>query len=405
MWNLAETLGKIIREEGRLLRSLHQKSNITDLNNSLFAGFASAVLSLIRPEGIVYIICYPLVIIVFNKERSSLFRHFIYSVLPGTISFFGYLTFRYFYFSSFFPNTYLAKGGPDLSRLIDVLLLSEHTIQKAVEFFGLIFSGGYEIAGIAITAILIVCSFAVNRFKLFVFPAVFFLFSFFLFLVMPDDWMPEGRFTTLIYIPFYFLTAGFIQLLPKRTSYLMILFLAGCFLFNSVGRIETFASNPPIPLSEVEERSQIFERWALKMGIQRTSVGMADAGGVLLRNKLDLIDLGMLCDRVIAESLGEGVKKKDIKRFHEYVFNKRQPDFISIRAYHSWISSFDSNPVFREKYVPIREYYDGWILDRFGVKVFSGDYVRRDIAEKMPETFIEIKKEALKLKIYPFVIE
>jgi hypothetical protein len=217
--------------------------------------------------------------------------------------------------------------------------------------------------------------------------------------------MPEGRFATLIFIPAYFLIAGFVQVLPRKITFLIIILLSGCFLYNSINRIKYFASNPPISLSEVEERSKIFEEWAVKLGVQRASVCMADAGGVLVRNRIDLIDLGMLCDRVIAESIGDGVKKKDLQRFHDYILNERRPDFISTRAYHSWTSSFDSNPVFREKYVPIREYYDGWVLNRFGEKIFSGDYVRIDLVEKMPETFIEIKNEASGLKIYPFIFE
>lgn len=121
----------------------------------------------------------------------------------------------------------------------------------------------------------------------------------------------------------------------------------------------------------------------------------------MLRDQVTVVDLGMLTDRTIAETLGEGSNRKDVPRFHEYILSHRKPLFMELRAYHSWIAQFDADPRFRRDYTAIREYHDTWIRGRYGKDTWSGDYVRRDAVGNRPDILRQIQTEAASL-YYPF---
>jgi hypothetical protein len=137
------------------------------------------------------------------------------------------------------------------------------------------------------------------------------------------------------------------------------------------------------------------------LGITRPSLLTADVGGALLLDDVFIVDLGMLTDRVIADSLGEARPHADLRRFHEYILVDRKPIFLELRAYHSWIAHFDDDPRFRRDYVPIREYLDGWIRQRYGIDSWSGDYVRRDAIQENNVVLRQMQAEAASF-YYPF---
>jgi hypothetical protein len=116
--------------------------------------------------------------------------------------------------------------------------------------------------------------------------------------------------------------------------------------------------------------------------ILRPSLLTADIGGIAYFTEIEVVDLGMLCDRRIAYQLGEWRAEPDRKAFHNYILGERKPDFIATRAYHSWLADLDSDPRFRSLYEPIFEYRDHWIADRYGKEAYSGDYVRRDLIDQ-----------------------
>jgi hypothetical protein len=102
----------------------------------------------------------------------------------------------------------------------------------------------------------------------------------------------------------------------------------------------------------------------------------------------------MLCDRVIAHSLGEGNRESDRERFYNYVFEEIRPAIVSTSAYHTWLARLDDDPRFRRDYVPIKEYVDQWVKERYGVTMHSGEFVRRDLLSGEAEAGIleEVKR-------------
>lgn len=139
---------------------------------------------------------------------------------------------------------------------------------------------------------------------------------------------------------------------------------------------------PPIPITEVMETGRRFERYGRIVHASGPSLLTADVGGALFFTSLRIYDLGMLTDRTIAQTLGSGVHSPSRKLFHDYIFEQVRPTFILTRAYHSWLARLDSDPRFRRDYEVIKEYEDKWVQQRYGVRVTSGDYVRRDVLHR-----------------------
>jgi len=150
----------------------------------------------------------------------------------------------------------------------------------------------------------------------------------------------------------------------------------------------------PIPITEVLDTSKRFESYAKKLDISSPSILIADIGGFLYRDNIRVHDLGMVCDKTIAKSLGEGVSSPDLDRFHNYVFADIRPSFIATRAYHSWLASLDRDTRFREYYVPIFQYTDQWVLARYKETIISGDFIRKDIVIGKEEILEEIRNNA-----------
>jgi hypothetical protein len=137
-------------------------------------------------------------------------------------------------------------------------------------------------------------------------------------------------------------------------------------------RSAAFVNHPTLPIEEVIESGRHFERLASALEINSASVLTPSVGGVLLKSQLRIYDLGMLCDRVIAHSLGEGKDRVDRRRFYDYVFDEIRPTIISTSAYHSWLARLDEDPRFRRDYAPIKEYVDRWVQERYGMLLYSG---------------------------------
>jgi len=389
-----------------LLQSFSAATGCSSKRNAIAAGIASSIVVLTRPEGIIYIALYPLVVWS-SRHRHPINRvQIIWAITLPLIAWALYEIFRRLYFGEWVPNTYYAKGSLTISRFVEVASIGPLVLNRIRELAESLFGWvGAFWASIA-TALLVRISLRSGNAALLLAPCLMMLLSIVVFVLLPGDWMGEQRFATLFYPAVYLLITLAILASPLstagRTGLLAALLLWS--VWQSIDRMHRFSEQPVISMKEVEDRSTQFEAWAAKLGIQRASLMTADVGGLLWRNKLEVIDLGMLTDRTIALALGEGSPHPDIKAFHHYVFEVRKPNFIATRAYHSWIARLDDDPRFRRDYVPLREYVDGWILRRYGEERFSGDYVRRDLISNYPEQLATLKTEAAAL-LYPFCKE
>lgn len=362
-----------------------------------------AAMSLTRPDAILFAATYPLCIL-FSKQRFDLdfFKKLFKSLLIVLLCYGGYLIFRMIYFGELMPNTYYAKALPTVISMKEVLLIGPEMRARVISAFFALF--GYATPWILVGVCVCVWS---NRSLIFSWmkehlPMLIVLFiAVFAYAYLPNDWMPCYRFATAAFVASYVILAhGCFSLVSGFSRYVCMCILLVCGIMNFIMGVRQFVKEKPIGVADVQERGAYFERWGNYLGINKPLVMTADAGGILWDERVCLLDLGMLCDSVVAHSLGEYTATRDHKKFIEYVF-ERKPDFIATRAYHSYLASLDIDLRFRSYYVPIHEYIDLWILNRYGMIIMSGDYVRKDLLESHKGVLEKMRKESQGI-FYPF---
>lgn len=367
------------------------------------AGFICTAIALTRPEGIVFSALFPLVAIL--TPRSSQRDRFNSSLIACAIPLVAallYEAFRWSYFGALVPNTYLAKGGVTLARVRALLVLDPYVLEQWNNLSCAVFGDVVQSWGMLVTCALVVIAWMKDHAEKLRPSVLMFATAMVLVVLLPTDWMPENRLATFVFPPLYFLLALALTSIGNAKVRIVFAALFVCYSASiAVPRYENFLYRPTISITEVEERSEIFERWGAMLGSNRPSLLTADVGGILWLDRVQVIDLGMLVNRPIAEALGEARPTMDKAVFHQYIFSDVRPDFIATRAYHAWIADFDMDPRFRQDYVPIKEYVDTWVLERRGVKVYAGDFVKKSLVDTNPDQFQVIKNEAGGL-FYPF---
>lgn len=367
------------------------------------AGVIAGLLAVTRPEGIAYAWLYPVTCLLAASPRSWRVSREAGQCLSISVAIWiGYGVFRWFYFGAWLPNTYLAKGGVTTARVRGLLLFDPYVLQTWRTLFASLW-GRFDGWWIPLTVALITVGAwrRIGRGQLL--PAgLLVIVVLGLQVLLPADWMDEHRLATLFYPAIYALFAVGLASWPRRSLAIGLAAISVCLAaWQGVERYASFVAHPNISVSEVTERSQTFERWASHLGLRRASILTADVGGILLRDRLIAVDLGMLVNRPIALALGEYRQDPDRNAFRQYVFDEVRPDFISTRAYHAWLADLDADSRFRRDYVPIREYVDSWVMERYDRRVFSGDYVRRLLVADRLDALQAMRREAEYFH-YPF---
>jgi hypothetical protein len=362
---------------------------------ALLAGLLSASAALTRPDGILFVVCYPVVRIIQRSRSATPARGARRNLLAYVATVGGILgsvsAFRYLYFGDLLPNTHLAKGGPTLKELIALIKLDPDYVHKLMALMGSI-AGRFDDA--LIVLVMIGTCYLVFRRKLessHVVLGLFLTVSLLCYLLLPTDWMPEYRFATpvfLFFFPFVTILArsciARLDLAPAARSGLAFVLALG-FAFGLVhvshGRSERFSRNPTVPFSEVAQRFGVrFNDYARRLAIENGSILLPDIGGTLFVSELRIYDLAGLCDRSIARFLGHGREgySYDHAGFYEYVFEQAQPTFIHTHTKWTLVARLGADSRFRRDYVALQEYVDAKIQEDLGETVYSGDFVRKD---------------------------
>jgi len=351
-------------------------SDIYSVKLLILVSILSALCALTRPDGILYVIIFPLILlsnVTLGKQKpkdalkSILLYVGIFVLVFGT-----YIIFRYFYFKDIFPNTYYAKGAGlslyDWSEKVTNILIS-------VGISKYLFIGFFiEFIYLGITK---------NIARPYFVLSITLLVAMLIYVLLPSDWMPEFRFATPFFLLFYlfvYLTSDMVYEKTKLKKYAGILVTLLIILFASNStvsffkRSNTFAKSPTRPFTLVAELfGTRFNEYAMKMGIENGSILVPDLGGTLYYSHLKVYDLAGLTDTVIAKNLG-----KNQSVFYDYVFDIIRPTFIHTHGWWAYISNFDADPRFRQDYIAINEMTDNWIFTTMGKTMFSGDYIRKD---------------------------
>lgn len=380
-------------------------------------------LAFTRPEGMLFAAAFPVLLLATSKTAAWHPVLVFSSALGVLIGLF--LTARYVYFGAWLPNTYLAKGPGTTSlaglavlrsALLLVLFLAGATILRrqgssrrqgtiAALFlaFALALVGfgqqpllrsvasdfGVLVLATVLTAICLRRSLQPTHTD--TTALVFLLFGATAFNALPRDWMGEYRFATP-FLPFLFLTlAETVATIPvhrtwtRRASLSSFLILVTAY---ATTRTTEFARSSTANLRAITAHSQntLDPIAACLNASHQHSILAADVGGLLLHSELRVYDLGMLCDRRIAETL-----HRDRLGFYEYVFGEIRPSIIYVHPDWDLGAEFAGDRRFRRDYAAVFE-----DLERpartANPSVASGLFVRRDsIAELHTITTIRQK--------------
>jgi hypothetical protein len=304
--------------------------------------------------------------------------------LTFALLFGGFLAFRLAYFHGLAPNTYQAKGGPTVSDLAALVTMQPAMITKLVNLVG---STCAPLGGAVLLALVVVTVYlaAVGRLLLeHIIILVVLIWAASAYLLLPRYWMGEYRFATPFFPLFYayagvvlseLLRAINISRLPKAwvTAGAVALCVAGSAVVFAPRSVRS-AARPPVPFAWICERYGLrFNEYAQRLGIAKGSLLVPDMGGTLYRSKLRVYDLGGLCDKTIAQTIG-----RDTARLHDYILGQVRPTFIHTHKKWAYLADLDSDPRFRRDYAPILESMDAYVQEKYHRTMKSGDYVRRD---------------------------
>ena len=159
----------------------------------------------------------------------------------------------------------------------------------------------------------------------------------------------------------------------KRLTFAIVMgLLVVVTLVQVAKRSERYATQPATPLARIAEYfGHRYNRVAEALGLDSATLLTVNQGGSLLYSKLGVFDLGGLCDRTIARTIG-----RDQQAFYDYVFEQVRPTFIEIHGGWIKIAALDADPRFQRDYVAIKER----IVHENGVpRLRSADFVRRDV--------------------------
>ena len=155
--------------------------------------------------------------------------------------------------------------------------------------------------------------------------------------LLPRDWMAEYRFATPFFLLGYLLLFAVAaevlrHVRPARPAVGRAVF-AACIAavllqsaFIYAPRSREFAAHPTAPFQGVARQVAMpFNTYADALGIADGSLLCPDVGAALYYSRLQVHDLGGLCDRRIGRLLD-----RDAKGIRDYVLDELQPTFIDL---------------------------------------------------------------------------
>jgi hypothetical protein len=370
---------------------------------ALAAGLTAAAIALTRPEGVIYVVLYPLLTLAARKIDRSHLRAAAGRLAVYAIAFavpFGlHFAFRVLYFQDVVPNTYYAKGEMGSGDLFATLTLEP---ARAAKLLNLMRSVAGPAGPLLLLALVAALAWLLGRGRLRWGHSALFAFAAlpgFAYLLLPDDWMTEYRMATPFFPFFYALVAllaadlgrNFFQTPEARRLPALLggILAVGLSMLLFTGRSFAFVRQPTIPFADVVFYfGDRYNRYADALGVENPSILLPDLGGALWTSKLRVYDLAGLCDRTIAKTRG-----RDQKAFYDYIFGEVRPTFL--RTYYSWsiLSQLERDPRFQRDYVPLVAFYEPEVKARAGRAYVSGEFIRRDVADRHPDAIAAIRQE------------
>ncbi len=330
---------------------------------ALGTGVLVALAALTRPDGLIYVAAYPIVVLI--RFRRLEWRRGALAMLLSLVAcagvFGAYLAWRHSEFGRWVSLTAVSKrqGFPELEYLSRLGVL--------VQYAGIL----------AVLAIALIIGMALVRPSRFrdgmVTLLVPLLLAMMAYAVLEPDWMGELRFATPVWcLGAFVATLAVNHVLPSietRARVVLVIALVAALVPTGdafITAADKFRTAPTVPLCSVAERyGRVFNGYADILGPRRASLVAPDMGGSGLTSRLELVDLAGLTDEVTAEAWGAW----DMAAIREYVFEEVKPTFIHTHTVWSTNTGVVADPRMDRDYYPILVYPH---------EEPAGDWVRKD---------------------------
>ncbi|TRW83170.1 hypothetical protein FK535_10870 [Mycolicibacterium sp. 018/SC-01/001] len=346
------------------------RGRLATTRTALICGLLAALAGLTRPDGVIYLLAYPLAVLLLGGvARRDALRCAAVGTAAFAVPIGALLTWRFLTFGELVPNTAIAKsqGLPGLIGL-------------ARPFELVLFTG---VAPGLLGAVLVVLVLRDGRTRgdgqrsgllglLLVFGLAALAFA-----ILEGDWMGQRRFATPIWATGALIIAvagaqlaadadarGRRRVLGAGVAAALI---AAPVLAHSA---VTFRSNPTVPMCAVASYAGWTpEKYAQVLGLTDAAVATPDIGGTALVSDLRIIDLGGLADAQLARRWSSD----DVAGLRDDVFAAR-PEFIEI--HHEWsdTTGLIEDPRLAAEYVEVTR-----------TSRTDGMWVRRDVAARLTD--------------------
>lgn len=291
---------------------------------AVVAGLLAALAALTRPDGLVYVLAFPVAALLISdgsRLRAAL-RISALSLGAFAIPVGGYLVWRLVTFGDYLPNPARAKAQtfPSLGDL-----------NRPAALMG--YAGWLTVClGVAVVAIAISRRSALRTgLAAILVPLCLALASF---AVLEQDWMAQFRFATPVWplsaLAGVLAAAHVLRGTAVRTRILAAA-LAAVALASSLNGLwlseKAFRATPTVGLCNVAQNTGYeFNGYADILGISSGSLLAVDGGGTSLTSRLRFVDLSGLGDRAIARFWAQ----RDMRGLRDHVFDDVRPTFIKI---------------------------------------------------------------------------
>jgi hypothetical protein len=335
------------------------------------AGAVAAGLALTRPDAVLYVVVYPLALLL--SQRPFRFRPLVKPVLLYAVALLAplaaYLSFRRAYFEDWLPNTFYAKPGTSIDGLRDLVHMWGPGAASFSELSAAIVPSFPLLLPIAVfaAAARMVHSSDRQEARGMCIVGMFVAVAIAAYLLLPQDWMGEYRYATVVFpfgyvllmLLFQQLVAGQGLVVARRA----LLVTAGAAVLVSSApafaqRAELFAQAPPAPLEFVARASWRYNELAKVLARPDATLLLPDLGGTLMYSRVRVFDVAGLCDKGVARLYYEN---RTPAEFAKYVLRTIKPDFVHVHLFWAHRSGLLRDPEFQLSYVSLG----------------SGDFVRR----------------------------
>lgn len=327
---------------------------------AVLIGALVAGAALTRPDGVIYVLAYPLVLLI-RRDRGL--RHTVRSVLFSLCGFavlYGaYMAVRLAEFGKLVPNTAVAKAQAvplptNLSRVDDLVR----------------YAGPTAVAFLLVCAVLALL--AGPEFRRLIGPVLAVLgLAVTAYCVLNADWMPQLRFATPVWVLGTLTGWLCVERAFRDRAFIGRAWIAalgaavlGISAPNFLHDAQRFHASPTTPMCWVADRyGEVINSYGAALHLPAGStLLLPDVGGTALTSNYRILDLAGLANTKIATYQNT----KDLSGLRDYVFDVLKPTII---AYHGpWREGMQSDPRLT------RDYY--LIYTQAGSNI-DGDWVRK----------------------------